>query len=126
MSHDANNGVTTQDREKEKEQDGVTTPMPVTAAMPESPPLIRLIGVSTYPVREAEEEREREYVGLEYFFFILLTQKCNILNYSSYNQHTRMIEKKIDNSIDFLRHADEIKFSIFSLRQLGKFGQIPP
>ena len=39
---------------------------------------------------------------------------------------TLIIEKKIDNSIDFLRHADEIKFSIFSLRKLGKFRQIPP
>ena len=36
-----------------------------------------------------------------------------------------MIEKKIDNSIDFLRHADEIKFSIFSLGKLRKFMQIP-
>ena len=74
MSHDANNGVTTQDREKEKEQDGVTTPMPVTAAMPESPPLIRLIGVSTYPVREAEEERAR-ICGVRIFLFYFVDTK---------------------------------------------------
>ena len=43
--------------------------MPVTAAMPESPPLIRLlIGVSTYPVREAEEERAR-ICGVRIFLF---------------------------------------------------------
>ena len=51
------------------------------------------------------------------------TLTCGLVEYTFFFIRTQFITKKINNSIDFLRHADETRFSNFLWDILQKLSQ---